>query len=135
MSGEMIGVIGILGLFVLLAIRLYIGMAMMVVGFVGTCFIIGWDPAMSNLGLIPMDETKVYSMSVIPLFILMGQFALCLGHQYGYLQDRLQMDGPSAGRSCHGHGPGLRLFFGGQRFIASHRSDHGHGGDTGDAEI
>jgi C4-dicarboxylate transporter DctM subunit len=79
MSGEMIGLIGIVGLFVLLAMRMYIGIAMMVVGFVGTCVIIGWGPAMDNLGLIPMDETKAYSMSVIPLFILMGQFAFVSG--------------------------------------------------------
>ena len=79
MSGEMIGLIGILMLFVLLAMRMYIGMAMMVVGFVGTFVIIGWGPSMDNLGLIPMDETKAYSMSVIPLFILMGQFAFVSG--------------------------------------------------------
>ena len=79
MSSEIIGLIGILALFGLLAARLYIGMAMMVVGFVGTGFLIGWAQAFDILGLLPMDETKVYSMSVIPLFILMGQFAFASG--------------------------------------------------------
>jgi tripartite ATP-independent transporter DctM subunit len=75
----MIGLIGIICLFGLLAIRVYIGMAMMIVGFMGTGVLIGWQPALDLLGLVPMDETKVYSMSVIPLFILMGQFAFVSG--------------------------------------------------------
>ena len=58
MSSELIGVIGILFLFVLLAMRMYIGMAMMVVGLIGTAFIIGWDPAVNLLGLLPMDESS-----------------------------------------------------------------------------
>jgi TRAP-type mannitol/chloroaromatic compound transport system permease large subunit len=79
MSSEMIGLIGIICLFGLLAMRVYIGIAMMTVGFVGTAMLIGWTPALDLLGLVPMDETKVYSMSVIPLFILMGQFAFVSG--------------------------------------------------------
>ena len=75
MSSELIGVIGILCLFVLLAMRMYIGMAMMVVGLICTAFIIGWEPAVNLLGLLPMNESKSYNLSVIPLFILMGQFA------------------------------------------------------------
>ena len=75
MSSELIGVIGILCLFVLLAMRMYIGMAMMVVGLIGTAFITGWEPAVNLLGLLPMNESKSYNLSVIPLFILMGQFA------------------------------------------------------------
>ena len=79
MSSELIGVVGILVLFVLLAMRLYIGMAMMVVGFVGTGLLIGWQPSLDLLGLLPMDESTSYNLSVIPLFILMGQFAFISG--------------------------------------------------------
>ena len=79
MSTELIGVLGILVLFILLAMRMYIGMAMMVVGFVGTGFIIGWQPSLDLLGLLPMDESASYNLSVIPLFILMGQFAFISG--------------------------------------------------------
>ncbi len=79
MSSELIGVVGILVLFVLLAMRLYIGMAMMVVGFIGTGFLIGWQPSLDILGLLPMDESASYNMSVIPLFILMGQLAFISG--------------------------------------------------------
>lgn len=79
MSSELIGVLGILALFILLALRMYIGMAMMVVGFVGTGFIIGWQPSLDLLGLLPMDKSLSYDLSVIPLFILMGQFAFISG--------------------------------------------------------
>jgi TRAP-type C4-dicarboxylate transport system permease large subunit len=79
MSSELIGVIGIICLFILLAGRLYIGMAMMVVGLVSTGFIIGWDPAVNLLGLLPMNESKSYNLSVIPPSILMGQFAFVSG--------------------------------------------------------
>jgi C4-dicarboxylate transporter DctM subunit len=79
MSSEMIGLIGILCLFGLLAMRMYIGMAMMVVGLVGCACLIGWGPATDLLGLLPMNESKSYNLSVIPLFILMGQFAFISG--------------------------------------------------------
>ncbi|MBN2041995.1 MAG: TRAP transporter large permease [Spirochaetes bacterium] len=79
MSSEMIGVIGIICLFIFLAMRMYIGMAMMVVGFVGTIFLLGPNPALDLLGLLPMCECKAYTLSVIPLFILMGQFAFISG--------------------------------------------------------
>jgi len=79
MSPETIGLIGISFLFVFLAMRMYIGMAMMVVGFVGIGFLAGWDPAVNLLGLLPMGESKSYNLSVIPLFILMGQFAFISG--------------------------------------------------------
>ncbi len=79
MSPEFVGVIGISLLFVFLAMRMYIGMAMMVIGFLGVGFLAGWDPAVSLLGLLPMSESKSYNLSVIPLFILMGQFAFISG--------------------------------------------------------
>jgi C4-dicarboxylate transporter, DctM subunit len=79
MSSEMIGLIGIIALFIFLAMRLYIGIAMMVIGFVGIIFLKGWKPAMDLISLVPMNECKAYTMSVIPLFILMGQFVFISG--------------------------------------------------------
>jgi C4-dicarboxylate transporter DctM subunit len=79
MSSELIGMVGIGALFIFLAMRIYIGMAMMIVGFVGTALIIGWKPSLDLVGLLPMDESTSYNLSVIPLFILMGQFAFISG--------------------------------------------------------
>lgn len=79
MSPEVTGIIGIIFLFLLLAFRMYIGMAMAIVGFLGLWFLIGLDPAMGILGITPLAEGSSYTLSVIPLFVLMGQFAFVSG--------------------------------------------------------
>lgn len=79
MSPEMTGVVGIVFLFLLLAFRMYIGMAMAIVGFLGLWFLIGFDAAMGILGITPLAEGSSYTLSVIPLFVLMGQFAFVSG--------------------------------------------------------
>jgi tripartite ATP-independent transporter DctM subunit len=79
MSPEMIGIIGIVLMFSLLAMGMYIGIAMALVGFLGLCIIVGWDSGMSILGITPLAEGSSYTLSVIPLFVLMGQFAFISG--------------------------------------------------------
>ena len=79
MSPELIGILGIVLMFVLLALGMYIGMAMALVGFLGLCVIVGWDSGLSILGITPLAEGSSYTLSVIPLFVLMGQFAFISG--------------------------------------------------------
>ena len=79
MSPEMIGILGIVLMFILLALGMYIGIAMALVGFLGLCVIVGWDSGMSILGITPLAEGSSYTLSVIPLFVLMGQFAFISG--------------------------------------------------------
>jgi len=79
MSSEFIGILGILALFVLLALRMYIGMAMALVGFLGLWVLVGYHAGSSILGLTPFSEGTSYTLSVIPLFVLMGQFAFVSG--------------------------------------------------------
>ena len=79
MSPEMIGIIGIVIMFLLLALRMYIGIAMAIVGFLGMWYLIGFDAAMGVLGITPLTEGSSYTLSVIPLFVLMGQFAFVSG--------------------------------------------------------
>lgn len=79
MTTEIIGVIGILVMFVFLASGMYIGMAMALVGFLGLYVIVGIDAAISILGITPLTEGSSYTLSVIPLFVLMGQFAFLSG--------------------------------------------------------
>ena len=79
MSPELIGILGILLMFILLALGMYIGMAMALVGFLGLCVIVGWDSGLSILGITPLAEGSSYTLSVIPLFVLMGQFAFISG--------------------------------------------------------
>jgi tripartite ATP-independent transporter DctM subunit len=74
-----IGLIGIGILFVLLALRMYIGVAMALIGFLGYSYLVTPDAALFLFGSSPYDTASSYSFSVIPLFILMGQFALYSG--------------------------------------------------------
>jgi len=79
LSSEWIGILGILLLFVFLALKMYIGIAMALVGFLGLCVIQDTRSALYILSITPLAESKSYTLSVIPLFILMGQFAFVSG--------------------------------------------------------
>lgn len=75
MNPLIIGVLGIGFLFVLLALRMQIGFAMAAVGFGGFLILGNFESAMGILGLEPFQTSAHYTLSVIPLFMLMGQFA------------------------------------------------------------
>ena len=68
----MIGVAGILIMIVLFLVKVPIGISLLVVGLAGTGLIRGWDIALTQLGRTTFDQASSYSLSVIPLFILMG---------------------------------------------------------------
>lgn len=68
----MIGVIGIILLLALFLLKVPVGISLLVVGLIGTGLIRGWDIALLQLGRTPFDTAFSYSLSVIPLFILMG---------------------------------------------------------------
>lgn len=72
MSPEMIGVLGIIALIVLFLLRVPVGISLIVVGLAGTACIRGWNVAFTQLGRSAFDTAGSYSLSVIPLFILMG---------------------------------------------------------------
>lgn len=75
MAPETVGLIGILAMLVLLALRMPIGIAMLLVGVVGFATLNGIQPALSVLGTYPYSYSAVYELSVIPLFVLMGNAA------------------------------------------------------------
>ena len=61
-------------LLVLIALRLPIAFAMAVVGFFGFGIAIGWNPAFSMVATVTYETGLSYGLSVIPLFVLMGNF-------------------------------------------------------------
>jgi tripartite ATP-independent transporter DctM subunit len=75
MNPVTVGIIGILFLFLLLALRMQIGLSMALVGFLGFAVLGSLKPSFYILGMEPFKVGAAYSLSVIPLFILMGQFA------------------------------------------------------------
>lgn len=72
MTPEVIGVLGIIILIVLFLLRVPVSISLILVGFFGTSIIRGIDIAFAQLGRTPFDTASSYSLSVIPLFILMG---------------------------------------------------------------
>lgn len=75
MSAQWIGAIGVLVLFVLLFLRMPVWAALIVVGLGGNTVINSWSAAFATLGTTPFDVANSYPLSVIPLFILMGEVA------------------------------------------------------------
>ena len=75
MSNQWIGACGVLALFVLLFLRVPVWAALMLVGVVGNTIVGGWSSSFAILGTTAFDTSSAYTLSVIPLFILMGDVA------------------------------------------------------------
>lgn len=62
-------------LLLLMALRIHIGVAMLLTGTIGYTMVAGWDPLMSFFKNAAFARYSSYDLSVVPLFLLMGQFA------------------------------------------------------------
>ena len=92
-----LGILAFPILFSMLALRVPIGLSMLIVGCSGTILIAGWLPILSQVKTSAWHLFSNYSLSVTPLFLLMGNFAgkagmsealfkftgACLGHRKG----------------------------------------------------
>lgn len=72
MSTEAIGLLGFLAVVVMILVRIPIGIAMALCGLVGTWIIGGFDMLTYTIGTAPYNAVSSYSLSVLPLFIIMG---------------------------------------------------------------
>ncbi len=79
MTNTMFGLVGLAALFTLLAFRMPVAIAMALVGVVGFGVMNGWSPAVSMLADEAFVISNNYELIVIPLFILMGNFASVSG--------------------------------------------------------
>ena len=75
MTPSLIGASGVLILFALLFLRVPVWIALVVVGFFGNVIVLGWPGAFALAGTVPFDVASSYTLSVVPLFILMGEVA------------------------------------------------------------
>ena len=75
MTPEQIGIVGCVALVVLLCSSVPVAIAMAVVGFVGFAVVINPHAAVSVLTFDVYKSFASYSLTVIPLFVLMGQVA------------------------------------------------------------
>ena len=72
MTEETSGFIAIGVLFVLILLRVPIGMALIAVSFVGIWSIMGIDVALSSVGIIPFNFAANWTLSSVPLFLFLG---------------------------------------------------------------
>jgi tripartite ATP-independent transporter DctM subunit len=75
MTEQSIGLLGLAALVVLIAIRVPVATALILVGGLGYTAIDGWWLAWITLGDLPFNLAQAYSLSVVPLFLLMGVVA------------------------------------------------------------
>ena len=62
-----------------IALRVPVALAMLVMGGLGYGLVAGWDPLIDTLKSSAYQRFSSYTLSVIPLFLLMGQFATKAG--------------------------------------------------------
>jgi len=75
MSASAIGAFGVFALFALLLLRVPVWVALTLVGFIGNSIMSGVTPTLALAGTVPFDTGGAYSLSVVPLFVLMGEVA------------------------------------------------------------
>ena len=74
-----IGFAGIAALCVLLSIRVPLAVALITVSFVGIGMMIGWHPALGTIATTPYSFTASWTLSAIPMFLLMGYISYYSG--------------------------------------------------------
>ncbi len=80
MSLTMIGLLGIAVLMIVLFLTATpVAFAMAIVGFVGFCCVVSFDAAVNMVGSVLWATFSKYDLTVIPLFILMGQIVFYSG--------------------------------------------------------
>ena len=71
--------IAIAGMFLLILMHVPIGVSMGAVGFIGVGLFTGFKPALAAITAETVTAISSLSLSVIPLFLLMGNFASAAG--------------------------------------------------------
>ncbi len=80
MSLALIGITGILALlFILFFLGMPVGFSMAIVGLAGFCHVISIQAGMNMAGSVFWDVCSKYGLTVIPLFVFMGQIAFYSG--------------------------------------------------------
>jgi len=94
---DLVALLGFVVMFVLMALRVPIGVSMGIAGVGGFALLSGPKPALNLLANVPLSVVTDYNLSVIPMFVLMGAFASHAG---------MSKELFSAGRAWLGHRKG-----------------------------
>jgi C4-dicarboxylate transporter DctM subunit len=76
MGPHLIVFLGIVAMLLLIATGLHVAVAILIVSFVGLSIILGVDNSLTFLMTTPFSAAMGYGFVVLPLFILMGEFAV-----------------------------------------------------------
>jgi len=74
-----IGLICVVAMFVLMVLRMHIGVTMGLTAFIGIALLTNLDSAFGKLAHTAFSQSSTYMMSVIPLYMLMGELAFLSG--------------------------------------------------------
>ena len=86
MSPETAGIAGIILLLLLFLLRMPVAFAMAFAGLVGFAYLGGLESALTLLAQDIFETLTSYPLSVIPMFILMGSFALLRASVRGFTE-------------------------------------------------
>ena len=93
MTPQLAGILGIVALVVLIFLRIPVGISLIFVGFFGYVGIEGWARAATILGTTPFNIAGGYSLSVVPLFVLMARSLLQVACPQGSSRERAPSSG------------------------------------------
>ena len=93
--------IGFAAIFLLALLRMPLAFAMGIVGIVGMGLTRGWNPAMASTAQVVYETGFAYTLSVIPLFILMGNFVARAGLAHELFQAAYAFIGHVRGGLAH----------------------------------
>jgi len=79
LSNDTIGILGVIALLIMVVIGVRVYIAASVVGMVGLIAMIGWEAGAGMVGTIPHSKSVTYTLSVLPMFILIGFLAFHAG--------------------------------------------------------
>jgi len=74
-----IGIVGVVGLILMVFAGVRVFYAATVVGLIGLVWILGWESGAGMVGTIPHSKAVAYTLSVLPMFILIGFLAFHAG--------------------------------------------------------
>jgi tripartite ATP-independent transporter DctM subunit len=93
--------LGFAAIFVLALMRVPLAFAMGIVGFAGLWVTRGWIPALASTSQVVYETGFAYTLSVIPLFILMGNFVARAGLAHELFQAAYAFIGHVRGGLAH----------------------------------
>lgn len=100
MSEIMMGVIGIIALFVFLAFKIPVAFSMLIVGVVGYCFLKSPTAGLSLFGSDIFANLTSFSFTAIPMFVMAGSLAFAAGMGERILNASYAVAGRLRGSLC-----------------------------------